>query len=97
MRIYRDRYYLLRVRPGLSGFKRYDQWEYYITTGHKARNDRTRVVEEYKRCSKGAIFRLEDGHLPDYQPRASEADARASEADALQWLDNNPYQRIVRV
>jgi len=90
MRIYKDRYYLLREHPGLSGFKQWDKWEYYVTTGHKARNERTRVVREYTPQGNGVIFRLGDGHLPDYQPRASET-------DALQWLNDNPYQRITQV
>ena len=87
MRIYKDRYYLMRIHPGISGFQQWDKWEYYVTTGLKARNDRTRIVREYK-PGFHVIFRLEDGHVPDYQPRANEA-------ESLTWLDENPYQRIV--
>jgi hypothetical protein len=89
VRIYKDRYYLMRVHPGLSGFRNFDRWHYYITTGLKASNDRTRVVREHKPVGAGE-FRLEDGHLPDYQ-------SRADEKKALEWLDRNPYQCITRV
>lgn len=89
MRIYKNRFYLCREHLGLSRFKQWDKWEYYITTGHKACNDRTRVVSEYSR-GRYDIFRLEDGHLPDYQPHANEA-------EALQWLGVNLYQRITPI
>jgi len=89
MRIYSDRFYLLRKHPGHSGFQRWNEWEYYITTGRKARNDRSLVVREYKQTGEG-VFRIEDGHLPDYQQRKSET-------DALTWLQENPWQRITEV
>lgn len=89
MRVYSDRFYLMRVHPGISGFTRWDQWEYYVNTGLKARNDKTRIVSEYHPRGAG-IFRLEDGHTPEYQPRVTEA-------EALQWLKSNPYQRVTPI
>ena len=89
IRIYKDRYYLMRDHPGLSGFRQWDKWEYWVTTGRKAQHDRLDVVEEYK-PTEHHIFRLEDGHVPDCQPRVTVQ-------EALAWLDENPFQRITRV
>ena len=45
------------------------------------------MIKEYKPDLFASWFRLSDGHLPEYQPRACEE-------DALKWLDKNVYQRI---
>ena len=52
-------------------------------------NNRGLVVREYLASGLGK-FRLADGHLPDYQPIASEV-------EALRRLDQNPFQGIVKL
>ena len=86
-RIYKSKLYLMRVHPGISGFQQWETWEYYITTGHKAQNDRGKVYKEYIPTPGAGLFRLEDGHLPAHQPRVTGPEAVA-------WLRANPYQRI---
>jgi len=88
MRIYKNKYYLMADTPGISGFKRWNEKEYYVSTGHRAKNNRTRVLKEYRPDLFASWFRIEDGHLPDYQPRLCEE-------DALKWLDKNMFQRII--
>ena len=86
MRVYKNKYYILRTHPGISGFQRWDKYEYRLVTGKKARFHRLNIYKEFR--AKGlAYFRLENGHLPDYQPGAKEA-------DALRWLDENPYGSV---
>lgn len=91
MRIYKDRFYLMEQREYkvIGNVTADDNFDQYVTTGHAAQRDRTRVVSEYAQ-GRYDIFRLEDGHLPDYQPRTNEA-------EALEWLQDNPYQRITPV
>lgn len=86
MRIYKNKYYLMQDTPGISGFKRWNEKEYYVSTGYHAKSNRTRVIKEFSQRY-AAWFRVEDGHLPDHQPRMSQQ-------DALKWLDKNIYQRI---
>ena len=87
MRIMQDRFYVGRIHPGISGFKDWDHWEYYVVMGRKARQHRSEIVTEYIPKA-GDRLRLEDGHLPEYQP---EMDG----ADAIQWLRNNPDRRVL--
>lgn len=89
MRIYKNKYYIFRDHPGLSGFKQWDKWEYWISTGKQAQSNRTTVFKEYIPNGEG-IFRLGDGHCPNQQPTANEK-------AALAWLDFNPYQRITQL
>lgn len=89
MRIYRDRFYVTEEVPGISGFQRWNEREYAVITGHKARNHRTIVVGELLPIAED-WYRIEDGHIPDYQERM-----RLPEA--LRWLAANPFQRIVRL
>ena len=89
MRIKSNHYYVLKTHPGISGFKRINEWVEAVVTGLKARHNRSDVDREY--LANGLRrFRLGDGHLPDYQPRVSEV-------EALRWLDVNVYQGIVEV
>ena len=87
MRIYDSRFYILEVTPGISGFARPDEREYHVVTGHKARTDRYHVVSEWTPCSDES-YRIEDGHLPEYQPTG---DAHA----VRDWLLSNPFGRAV--
>lgn len=67
-RIYRDRFYLIESIPGISGFQRWDEREFRLVTGHKARLNRLSVVCEYvPGHGRPDTFRLEDGRLPEYQ------------------------------
>ncbi len=80
MRIYKDRYYVMQ------------DWrftDHYISTGHKAQSDRTRVLSEYTPTGTGT-FRLHDGHCPESQPVADER-------EALAWLDIERFQRITQI
>lgn len=84
MRIFKNRYYILRRHPGISGFVRWNEWEYSICTGRKAQgNSRLSVLKEFKAKGLGH-FRLGNGHLPNYQPEVKEV-------EALRWLDANPF------
>ena len=85
-RVYKDRLYMMSEHPGLSGFQQWDKYHYYIVMGYKAQNNRSGIIHEYRPSGRG-LFRIEDGHLPDYQPRYEEA-------AAIQWLKANIWQRI---
>jgi hypothetical protein len=80
-----DHYYLMMTPRGLSGS---GDWtpEYRIVRGSKARLNRLEVDKEYLARGRGE-FRLEDGHLPEYQKVVSEV-------DALRWLDQNPGNSV---
>ena len=84
MKIFKNKYYILRDHPGISGFQQWDKCEYRVATGHKARNDKLSIVKEFLANGRG-LFRLEDGHLPDYQPKAKEK-------EIFDWLDINRFQ-----
>ena len=86
MRIYKKKYYILSHIPGVSGFKRWDEREYSVCTGHHAQHNRLSIVKEFLANGLGK-YRLNDGHLPDCCPTAKEA-------DALHWLDNNCFSKI---
>ena len=83
MRIYKKKYYILSAIPGLSGFQRWNEREYRVCTGHKASHHRLDIVKEFRENGRGK-FRLEDGHLPDYQPKAMEK-------EIIPWLDKQKY------
>jgi hypothetical protein len=87
--IRKGRFYVLATVPGISGFQRWDEREYRIVTADKARNHRLDVVGELLPIQED-WFRLEDGHMPDYQPKARLP-------KALEWLTANPFQAIVRL
>jgi len=87
MRIYSDRFYLLEFIPGLSGFKQWNEREYRIMTGLKAKaNYRSNVVEEFRPGSRGPgeRYRLEGEKLPEYQTEVNESDMTA-------YLKENPW------
>lgn len=86
MRIYKRKYYILWKTPGLSGFRQWDKREYRVCTGYKASLNKTHVVKEFLANGRG-VFRLEDGHLPDYQPVVKEK-------EIYDFLDNEPYQTV---
>ena len=83
MRIYSKRFYEVAEHPGISGFQRWDKLQVRIVTGLVARRMRSSVLSEFD-CNTDRIYRLDDGHLPDYQPRA---DASA----VISYLTANPY------
>lgn len=85
-RILSDRFYLLAAVPGISGFQRWDELEFWITTGLGARAHRSLVVREY-RMNEAQRYELADGHLAGHRPVVDAADAAA-------WLTSNPWQRI---
>lgn len=89
MRIKANHYYVLARHPGISGFQDFTRKVESITTGHKARNNRSYVEREYLAKGLGK-FRLDDGHLPDYQPIVSEV-------EMLRWLTANPFSEAVKV
>lgn len=89
MRIYKDRFYVLADHPGISGFKDYSRLDYRIVTGHKASRERCYVVGEFLPIAED-WYRLEDGHLPEHQPKATTR-------EALEWLTANPYSAVVRL
>jgi len=84
MRIFKKKYYILKSIPGVSGFQRWNELEYRICTGYKAQHDKLNIVKEFLANGEGK-FRLEDGHLPDYQPLAKEK-------EVISWLDVERYQ-----
>ena len=50
-RIYRDRLYVARQHPGLSGFVQRDKWEYSLVSGraiHANRNSYDEILREYQ-------------------------------------------------
>ncbi len=89
MKMYANRFYVCADHPGISGFQQWDRLEYWIVTGAKAKLRRTLVVGELLPIAED-VYRLEDGHLPDYQQRARGP-------NALRWLAENPYAQIVRL
>lgn len=89
LRIRDGHYYVLGFHPGISGFKQWDKVEEHIVSAAKARNNRAYLLREYLARGLGS-FRCDDGHLPDYQPIASEV-------EALRFLDANPFSSIQAV
>ena len=89
MKIYKRRFYVVATHPGISGFQDFDRLEYRIITGHKAQSNRSSVLGELLPIGED-WYRLEDGHLPDYQ-------LRKRTPEALRWLLQNPYNSIVRL
>jgi hypothetical protein len=83
MKIYKNKYYILESTPGVSGFQKWDKREYRVCTGHKAQLNKVHIVKEFKQNGKGR-FRLEDGHLPEYQPQVKEK-------EIFPWLDSQRY------
>ena len=83
MRVFKTKYYILESIPGISGFKRWNEREYRVCTGHKAQYDKLHIIKEFRENGRGK-FRLEDGHLPEYQPHVREK-------EVIPWLDNQPY------
>ena len=93
MRIYKDRFYILRNEKQCNITT--GQWSTtpteIVVTGHIACNRKGAVdsIREFKPTGKG-LFRVEDGHLPDYQPRLNET-------DMLEWLRVNWNQGAIQV
>ena len=83
MRVYKNKYYILESTPGISGFQRWNEREYRVCTGYKAQHDKLHIVKEFRENGMGR-FRLEDGHLPDYQPTAKEK-------EIIPWLDKERF------
>ena len=83
MRIYKEKIYLTRKCPGISGFKQYDKYEYHIMYGDRVKYhcSASEIIRQHLVNGRG-VYRCEDGHLPDFQPVMKEA-------DALHWLEEN--------
>jgi hypothetical protein len=84
MKVFKNKYYITRNHPGISGFKQWDKWEFRVITGFNAQKHKTDVIYQFFANGKG-IFRLEDGHLSPYQPVVQEK-------EIYDFLDKNPYQ-----
>lgn len=92
-RLYTERFYILMRTPGISGFQRWDEQEYALVAGARARLNRAEVLCEYRATARGLPpaldrLRLSDGHLPDHQPIVNGL-------DALAWIAANPTQEAV--
>lgn len=84
MKIYKQKYYIMREHPGISGFQQWDKWDYRVVTGFKAANHKSSVIRQFFANGRGR-FRLEDGHTPEHQPIVKEV-------DIYDWLDKERYQ-----
>ena len=83
MRIYKNRLYIRENVPGISGFQRWNEREYRITTGHNTLH-RSEIIAEFKPNGKGR-YALEDGHVEGYQPLTDESGMMA-------WVRENRFQ-----
>jgi hypothetical protein len=83
MRIQTGKLYVLESNRGISGFQDWLHFDLRIVSAETARYCRTRVLFEFDPSAPGT-YRLDDGHLPDYQPRT---DGQG----VLEYLSNNPY------
>ena len=88
IRIKAGHYYVLADHPGISGFKDWTRKVECIVSADKARHNRALIDREYLANGLGT-FRIDDGHLPDHQPRVSEV-------EALRFLDSNPFSCAVK-
>ena len=79
-RIFKKRYYVCRDWNKYHG----DTGEYIVTGWQAQGSERLNVIREYQ-PGQGGSFRLQDGHLPEYQPVVGEA-------EMLSWLDYQRYQ-----
>lgn len=70
------RLYVIRERQGISGFQRWGEYDLRVVHAPKARQNRREIVGEWD-APVGTMYRLDDGHLPDFQPRALADEARA--------------------
>ena len=72
-RIYKRKTYFVQQRRGISGFQQWGSYDYGIASGAtvKSRNLEVGMTEHQGNLNVGQRFRLEDGHLPDYQTRAT--------------------------
>lgn len=77
MRVFKKKYYILKSHPG-------NKLEYRVCTGFKATNNKLSIVKEFRENGRGK-FRLEDGHVPEYQPIVKEK-------EIIPWLDIEKYQ-----
>ena len=84
MRVYKNKYYILKHHPGISGFIRWNENEYRVCSGYKASSNKSCIVKEFKANGRGQ-FRLEDGHVPEHQPLVKEK-------EIFDWIDINLYQ-----
>ncbi len=72
MRIYSERFYEIDETPGISGFQRWDKILVRVVTGRVARRLRSSIIGEFN-VTNTSTYRLDEGHLPDYQPRTNAA------------------------
>ena len=85
MKIFKNRYYLMKNLHYRYYTNHLINDQYFICTGHYAANNRRDIIKEFRPLF-SAWFRVEDGHLPEYQPRLSQD-------DTLKWLRSNVSQR----
>ena len=86
-RIYSDRCYIVGIPQGISGFPKPPVLG--VVSGTLYRRDFHRFVDAPRMGNLNARqFRVEDGHLPDYQPRVS-YDV------ACQWVLANPFHPAI--
>ena len=86
-RIYKDKLYIVKTHPGCSGFVQYDKWQYSLITGKKLQRNRTWYEIDNMPLSGKFKYFLENGLLPDYQPKVSFQ-------EACNWLIENPYSKV---
>lgn len=78
-RIYKNRVYFVSQEQGISGFQRWGMYDWGIASGHTVQLHR-RLVANHARPSFGNLndgqrFRLDNGQMPDHQPRATYLEA----------------------
>jgi hypothetical protein len=96
-RIYSNRIYLVKSRPGISGFVEFDKWEYRLINGMKLQRNKswyevvtcldTVEISNNKHIKATNKYFLEDGHLPGHLPKVSLVDAYV-------WLIDNPFNTV---
>lgn len=87
MKIYVDKYYVLRDHPGIAGYRRWYNWEWRVVTGRVAKI-RTYLVLGELFPMYDDLYRCEDGHAPESQPRLMCK-------EALKWLKTHVWNSIV--
>lgn len=69
MRIETGKLYAIRQDKGISGFQDWNHFYLRVVTAAVARLYRSRLLFEFDAREHTGTYRLDDGHLPDYQPR----------------------------
>jgi hypothetical protein len=90
MRIIRTKYYLISKQSKDSFGAWIGKPEISIITGHKARNERPYITDEFNPAFMvgNPSFELHDGHVRGHRPITSEV------RRALDFLDNNKFSYV---